>query len=132
MIQPWDTDEVLNKLTGSALNLGNSSDYGYGLVQAYVALTYSGYPEPQNNPPIASFTYSCTNLECSFDGSGSSDSDGSIDMYFWNFGESESSTVQNHEYTYSSEGSYDVTLTVKDNGCATNSIAQSANPTSQQ
>jgi PKD repeat protein len=34
-----------------------------------------------NVPPTASFTFSCTGLSCSFDGSGSSDSDGTIASY---------------------------------------------------
>src|SRR5436190_1562275 len=31
-----------------------------------------------NQPPVASFTYSCTNLTCRFDGSSSYDPDGAI------------------------------------------------------
>ena len=38
-----------------------------------------------NQPPVASFTFACTDLACSFDGSGSSDPDGSIASYAWSW-----------------------------------------------
>ncbi len=65
--------------------------------------------------PTADFSYSIDNLTVSFS-DGSSDSDGSIDSWSWDFdGDgTEDETVQNPSFTYSSGGSYDVTLTVTD------------------
>jgi subtilisin family serine protease len=76
-----------------------------------------------NNPPTASFTYSCTNLSCDFFGSGSSDTDGTIITYSWNFGDSSTGSGVNTSHTYSSGGTRTVVLTVTDNGGATNSTS---------
>ena len=74
-----------------------------------------------NNAPTASFTQSCSGLSCSFNGSASFDSDGSIAGYSWSIGGS-NSTASN---TYASYGTYSVTLTVTDNQGATGSSTQS-------
>jgi hypothetical protein len=44
--------------------------------------------------------------------------------YFWDFGDGSNSTTQNPSHTYSSYGTYDVTLTVTDEYGATNSTTQ--------
>src|SRR5262249_15525380 len=71
-------------------------------------------------PPIASFTYSCSGFTCHFDGGSSSDSDGTIIGYQWNFGDAigASSSVSTIDHTYGQAGSYGVTLRVVDNGKA--------------
>ena len=78
----WTNQEIRDALNATAEDLGTAGRdnyYGYGLIQAKAALDYLGGGEPGgNNSPTASFTYSCTDLACSFDGSGSSDSDGTI------------------------------------------------------
>ncbi len=81
---------------------------------------------PVNSSPIASFTSSCTDLNCSFDGANSSDSDGSIASYSWSFG----ATGVSASNTYASVGTYSVTLTVTDNNGATNAITNSVSVTS--
>ena len=45
----------------------------------------------------------------------STDSDGSIASYSWNFGDGYTSSQQNPTHNYSSAGSYSVSLTVVDN-----------------
>lgn len=102
----------------------------YIMLRAYN--TYSGvsligsYTDPTNNvAPTASFTSSCTDFACSFDGSNSSDSDGSISSYSWSFGGS----GVNASNTFASAGSYNVTLTVTDNNGATNSSSQTVTVT---
>ena len=67
-----------------------------------------------NQPPTANFTSSCSALSCNFT-STSSDPDGSIASYSWNFGDGATSTVQNPSHTYAAGGTYTVTLTVTDN-----------------
>jgi PKD repeat protein len=77
-----------------------------------------------NDAPTASFTTDCTDLSCSFDASGSSDSDGSIASYAWTFGDGASGSGVSESHTYGSDGTYTVTLTVTDNDGATNSASQ--------
>jgi PKD repeat protein len=72
-----------------------------------------------------------------FYSSGSTDSDGSIVSYFWEFGDSTNSTSRNPSHVYSEEGTYTVTLTITDDDGATASnsttavIAVANNPPSQ-
>lgn len=105
--------------------VGRDDYYGYGIVKAAAASAYlSGLPcgggSTGNNPPTASFTYSCNLLACTFDASGSSDSDGSIASYSWGFGGS-GVTASN---TFAENGSYPVTVTVTDNEGATATSTQ--------
>lgn len=103
------------------LDLSNTSVFNPVLV----AGSGGGGGEPINNPPTASFTYSCTNLTCSFDGSTSSDSDGTIASYAWTFGDGSTGSGVTTSRTYAAGGTYTVNLTVTDNGGATNSTSQS-------
>jgi PKD repeat protein len=69
---------------------------------------------PDNNPPHASFEYSCTELTCEFDASSSSDSDGTITGYDWDFGDVATGTGVTTSHTYADFGTYTVSLTVTD------------------
>jgi hypothetical protein len=83
-------------------------------------------PPPVNQPPVATFTYSCSDLTCDFDGSGSSDPDGTIGAYAWDFGDgSPAGSGINPSHTYPYESDYDVTLTVTDDDGATGIDTQS-------
>ncbi|UCF01659.1 MAG: PKD domain-containing protein, partial [Deltaproteobacteria bacterium] len=64
---------------------------------------------------------SCTGLECNFDGSTSTDSDGTIVNYHWTFGDGKTANQVTpiHTHTYAAGGSYTSRLTVTDNGGAT-------------
>jgi len=83
-----------------------------------------------NAAPTASFTFSCTDLACSFNGSASTDSDGSIASYAWNFGDGTTASGATPSKTYASAGTRTVTLTVTDNDGATGSQSQSVTTTS--
>ena len=85
-------------------------------------------PPPPNQPPVAAFTSSCSGLTCNFT-STSSDPDGSISAYQWDFGDGGSATTQNPSHTYSAGGTYTVQLTVTDNQNATNSVTHSVTVT---
>lgn len=87
-------------------------------------LDFSGGDGTTNNPPTAAFTFTCTDLTCDFDGSGSSDSDGSITSYAWDFGDGTSATGQTVSHTFDADGTYSVTLTVTDDAGDTGSDAQ--------
>jgi PKD repeat protein len=77
-----------------------------------------------NQPPVAAFTSSCTNLSCNFTNQ-SSDPDGSIASSSWNFGDGQTSNAQNPSRSYGAAGSYTVTLTVTDDRGGTNSVQHS-------
>jgi PKD repeat protein len=72
-----------------------------------------------NGPPAASFTSKCTALTCTFNASSSSDLDGTIVSYAWNFGDATTGSGATLTHTYAVGGSYAVTLLVTDNGGAT-------------
>ncbi|MGB5490341.1 MAG: PKD domain-containing protein, partial [Woeseiaceae bacterium] len=61
-----------------------------------------------------------------FDGSGSTDSDGSIVSYAWDFGDGNSGTGSSPTHTYQSDGTFTVALTVTDDGGATNTASTTA------
>lgn len=80
---------------------------------------------PTNQPPVASFTWSCTGLSCTFNGTGSSDPDGSIASYNWTISSGTSvSTASSFSRTFPSARTFTLTLTVTDNQGATNSTTQ--------
>ena len=68
-------------------------------------------------------------LTVSFDGTGSSDPDGTIASYAWAFGNSTSGTGATSSATYTAGGTYTATLTVTDNGgkTATSSVTITVN-----
>jgi PKD repeat protein len=88
-----------------------------------------GSSPPPNQPPAASFSVSCQQLTCSFDGSASSDPDGTVTSWAWNFGDNTTGTGQSTSHTYAAAGTYTVTLTVTDNQNATGTTSNQANPT---
>jgi len=97
--------------------------------QAKLALTSwnagfwaAGPPPPPNQAPVARFTSGCTYLTCSFDGTTSSDSDGSIISYAWTFGTDGSGGGATTSHAFSAAGTYNVTLTVTDDDFATGSV----------
>ena len=65
--------------------------------------------------PTARFTYACTGSRCTFDGSGSSDPDGTIASYFWIFGDGGSALGPTVSHTYNAAGPFTATLFVTDN-----------------
>ena len=66
-----------------------------------------------NNPPTAAFSASVDDLTATFTDE-SSDSDGSVVSWSWDFGDGNTSTDQNPVHTYGAYGTYNVSLTVTD------------------
>ena len=86
---------------------------------------------PSNNPPVASFTYSCNQNVCTFDGRSSTDENPTSLTYSWSFG-----TARDHDqgsgplptktFTAPSPAGqpFQVTLTVRDEWTLTNTSAR--------
>ncbi|MEM2878246.1 MAG: PKD domain-containing protein [Candidatus Hadarchaeales archaeon] len=82
----------------------------------------------QNMPPTAMFTYSPSSPTVDDDVffiNMSTDIDGTIISYSWNFGDGNTSTDQNPIHKYSTAGTYSVRLTVTDNGGKTGDYEKS-------
>jgi PKD repeat protein len=80
---------------------------------------------PTNQAPAARFTFTCPTLQCTLDGSTSTDDVGIV-RYAWNWGDgrSESHSSPTAKNTWAS-GTYQVTLTVTDGAGLTNSVTKS-------
>ena len=84
--------------------------------------------ELTTNPPSAGFTFSVNELSVSFSNQ-SSDSDGTIVSYAWQFGDGQTSNLENPTHTYASAGTYTVNLLVTDNDGQTGSISKNVTVT---
>ncbi|MFQ4147847.1 PKD domain-containing protein [Arthrobacter sp. LAPM80] len=85
---------------------------------------------PVNKPPVAAFTATPTNLVVALDGTASTDPDGTVAAYSWIFGDgTPNGSGATTSHTYAKAGTYQVTLTVTDNGGATNSISKTVTAT---
>ena len=121
-------DEVREVLQSTAEDKGSSGwdqQYGYGIVDAHAALTYTTAP---NIPPVADPNGPYSGTEgalVSFNGSGSTD-DGSIVSYYWGFGDGGTGTGIYTDHTYIDNGIYIVTLNVTDNDGVTNTSTTTA------
>jgi PKD repeat protein len=81
-----------------------------------------------NVPPTASFTFVATDLNAAFTDA-STDGDGTVDQWSWDFGDGSNSTLQNPTHAYAAAGIYNVELTVTDDDAATDSTTQSVTVT---
>ncbi|MFJ4275373.1 S8 family serine peptidase [Streptomyces coelicoflavus] len=121
LVNGADQGEVGNPGSGSPNLLLNVSGLG-------------GDGEPQPGEPTAAFTADCSSTEpsCAFDASGSTDPDGDIASYAWDFGDGKTGTGATPSHTYAAAGTYDVTLTVTDGAgnsdTATRSVRAGAPP----
>lgn len=107
-VAPWVTaDTVLTFQLTATDNLGSSGS-------ASVSVTVKNVPSA---PPVADAggAYATTaGRVLTFNGSGSSDPEGAALTYQWNFGDGSTGTGVRPTHTYSSAGTYTVTLIVSD------------------
>lgn len=92
--------------------------------------TTSANIDPANQAPTAdpNGPYSGTvNTAVAFDGTGSTDPDGTIVSYAWDFGDGNTGTGSATSHTYLAAGIYNVALTVTDDGGLTNTATTTAN-----
>ncbi|MEU8272090.1 carbohydrate-binding protein [Sphaerisporangium sp. NPDC049002] len=112
---PWTGTQVMDMAFGpdGALYV---LDYGTGgNNQALWRIEYIG---GTNRNPIAKASANKTSgpspLAVTFSSAGSSDPEGGALTYSWNFGNGATSTAANPSYTYTTNGTYTATLTVRD------------------
>ena len=97
-----------------------SDDYGSDTASRSVS------PGPPNQEPTAAFTATPSSgdapLDVELDASGSSDPDGTIESYAWEFGDLSSGSGKVTSRTYAAPGTYMVRLTVTDDRGATATV----------
>jgi PKD repeat protein len=118
-------NELRSHLKETAVDIGLSDiEQGAGRVDAANIVEGGG----GNDDPTASFNVNPSSPtegeEATFDASGSSDPDGSITSYEWDFGDGSTGSGETAAHTYGSAGDYDVTLTVTDDAGASDSATQ--------
>ena len=83
---------------------------------------------PSNTAPTAAFTSDCTVATCTFDAHASTDPDGFIPSYSWDFGDGTTGSGVAPVHTYSASGTVTVTLTVTDDQGATSTRTGAVSP----
>ncbi|HZR47301.1 MAG TPA: PKD domain-containing protein, partial [Candidatus Manganitrophaceae bacterium] len=123
------TDSAANRIVSGAPGIQN---YNSGV--KYDNFIVSSLTSSGNQPPTASFSANPASgtapLPVSFDPSASSDPDGTITAYAWNFGDGSTGSGATASHTYSTPGAYNATLTVTDDkgaqGSSSKTISVSA------
>ena len=112
--------EYFLKING--IGKGDPLDIGYSDYGSLGRYTVNGnIPDPGGlAAPVAmaaapGYSPDFAPLYVSFDGSGSTDTDGSITTWEWDFGDGNSITGDPADHTFDAPGTYTVTLTVTDN-----------------
>ncbi|MCU1574745.1 MAG: hypothetical protein JWO93_2827, partial [Micrococcaceae bacterium] len=77
-----------------------------------------------NLPPAAKFTSAASALAATFDATTSTDSDGTIAGYAWDFGDGATGNGATASHTYAAAGTFAVKLTVTDDKGATGTVTQ--------
>jgi PKD repeat protein len=95
--------------------------------QSHPANPTAPAPDP-NDPPHAEFEVTCQDLRCTFVDR-STDSDGTLASWSWDFGDGSSSSERNPSHSYASGGRYTVLLMVTDDDGAADTKTHEADPT---
>ncbi|WP_315501377.1 PKD domain-containing protein [Actinomyces radicidentis] len=82
-------------------------------------------PVAENQAPTAAFSVQASDLDVALDANESSDPDGSIASYAWDFGDGTTGEGTSLTHTFKEAGTYTVTLTVTDDKGATAQTTQS-------
>jgi hypothetical protein len=103
------------------------SDGALDSEEATVTITKDSAEQP-NQSPTASFTFSptapVTQETVIFDASASTDPEGALTEYAWDFGDGQTASGISVSHNYMAEGDFQVTLTVSDAGQLSDSITQ--------
>jgi len=116
----WPSAPTNGYLAGS---IADVAVYPTALSAATVLSHYNGGAVGAS-APIAKFTSTCGAESCTFDGTPSTDTGGTISTYSWNFGDgSPTVTGTNPTHVYPTAATYSVTLTVTDNTGSTDGVS---------
>jgi len=129
----WSRAGTNSTSSSDSVNAGTSYSYR---IRAFNSGGYSAYSNiatvvtpGSNQPPTAVISAAPTTgvgpLSVTFDGSGSTDPDGTIATWAWSFGDGTSGSGVMITHVYTAAGTYVPTLTVTDNGGATNTTSTS-------
>lgn len=106
---PWGVDNYLDLIN----DVGLHADYSQTAAQLFTENVLARLVDAPPNPVIA---YRISSRNVAFNGSASSDSDGTITGYLWNFGDGSTSTAVSPTHSYHpTKKPITVTLTVTDN-----------------
>ncbi|MDB4880706.1 MAG: peptidase and in kexin sedolisin [Gemmatimonadetes bacterium] len=108
--------QVASALSSSA-STGVITSLPAGTVNSLLYVGDASAPPPPPPPPspsgsVASFTYTCSNLTCSFNASGST----GATSYSWSFGDNTTGSGVTVKHAFASRKSYTVTLTTAPSG----------------
>ena len=92
---------------------GSSGNQNFKFVPLERVVGLSNEPPP-NQPPDAVISIQCSALECLMSGAGSTDQDGTVESYAWDFGDGDTDVGIAPPHTYDDAGTYLVTLTIRD------------------
>ncbi|MGH2711280.1 MAG: M28 family peptidase [Actinomycetota bacterium] len=106
--KPEDTIETINA------EAGGETYYEQG-VENFLKSVYYTTLALDNHLPVPAAAISTSGLSVSADASTSSDEDGQLSAFTWDFGDGTSGDGANAQHTYSAPGAYEITLTVGDN-----------------
>lgn len=102
----------------------HASESATAMARPRLQVTYRIGAPPPNQNPLAGFLVDCDALACSFSDT-SSDSDGTISAWSWDFGDGATSAAQDPVHSYAGAGDYTVSLTVTDNDGASDAASES-------
>lgn len=120
--------QIQTAISNNTGGMGSLSVLSAAQVQLVADFLGGGNNTPQAPVADAGGPYTAVlGTQILFDGTASSDADGSVVSYSWDFGDGNTATGATPGHTYTAIGLYTVTLTVTDNSNMTGSITTTAN-----
>jgi PKD repeat protein len=99
------------------------TDNGGATASTSRSVTVTGPAPGPNQNPTANFNRSCTGASCVFTDT-STDPDGTIAAWSWQFGDGNTSNQRHPTHTYARGGTYTIRLTVTDNRQGTGTVSK--------